>query len=107
MQFHLLCTDRRRKRKVKGKKEKGEGKASEQKTKLSFFGERCREEDTGIWEEGILNRIYENLMLKNWYLLCSSHNTSFESHGHCKTVNYLCHIPLATSWQKSHQLHGH
>lgn len=48
MQFHLLCTDRRRKRKVKGKKEKGEGKASEQKTKLSFFGERCREEDTGI-----------------------------------------------------------
>lgn len=29
MQFHLLCTDRRRKRKIKGKKEKGEGKASE------------------------------------------------------------------------------
>lgn len=29
MQFHLLCTDRRRKRKIKGKKEKGEGKAAE------------------------------------------------------------------------------
>lgn len=29
--------------------------------KFSFFGERCREEDIGIWEEGILNRINENV----------------------------------------------
>lgn len=60
--------------------------------KFSFFGERCREEDIGIWEEGILNRIYENLMLKNWYFLCLLYNIFFESYGYCKIVNYLCYI---------------